>query len=345
LRTVGALSCPRCTVPWLHGTPGQPGTAARCFICERPWLVAHAGSDFVDCGAMCLPGLAEQVHALVEDACTKGARVLTGGKLPAGPGQFYPPTILADVTPNMRVWREETFGPLMTVTKCTSDEHAVRAELQRAACAPCMHFRTWQLSQGCNDLQVQLANDCQFGLGSACFSGSQRRASAIGKQLNTGMFVANDFASNAMCQSLPFGGVKESGFDRCASGQLCLHMLTFTCCGLRFCSTANCSVCCMLLTVTLPICAWLTVAFCRFGGVEGLRGMCYPKVIVEDRFPSFMRTAIPPPLQYPVAPIGFSFVHALCKMFYGSSIYMQLSGLVSVIKMFMLPPATKSKVA
>lgn len=79
--------------------------------------------------------------------------------------------------------------------------------------------------------------------------------------------------------------------------------------------------------------------------MEGLRGMCYPKVIVEDRFPSIMRTAIPPPLQYPVAPIGFDFVHALCKMFYGSSIAMQMSGLGSVIKMFVLPPAAKSKVA
>lgn len=64
-------------------------------------------------------------------------------------------------------------------------------------------------------VQVELANDCQFGLGAACFSGRQARATAIGKQINAGMFVANDFASNAMCQSLPFGGVKESGFDRC----------------------------------------------------------------------------------------------------------------------------------
>lgn len=75
---------------------------------------------------MCLPGLAEQVHKLVEDAQAKGARILTGGKLVAGAGQFYLPTIVADVTPDMLVWSEETFGPLMTVAKCTSDAHAVR---------------------------------------------------------------------------------------------------------------------------------------------------------------------------------------------------------------------------
>jgi acyl-CoA reductase-like NAD-dependent aldehyde dehydrogenase len=63
--------------------------------------------------------------------------------------------------------------------------------------------------------QVRLANDCAFGLGSYCFSGSQSRANRIGQQIKSGMFVVNDYASNAMCQSLPFGGVKESGFDRC----------------------------------------------------------------------------------------------------------------------------------
>lgn len=86
---------------------------------------------------MCLPGLAEQVHKLVEDAQAKGARVLTGGTLPAGAGQFYPPTILADVTQSMLVWREETFGPLMTVAKCSSDAHAVHCNQLSCFCSTC----------------------------------------------------------------------------------------------------------------------------------------------------------------------------------------------------------------
>ena len=65
-------------------------------------------------------------------------------------------------------------------------------------------------------LQVELANDSAFGLGAYCFSGSQARAERIGRRIKSGMFVANDYASNGMCQSLPFGGVKESGFDRYA---------------------------------------------------------------------------------------------------------------------------------
>jgi hypothetical protein len=66
-------------------------------------------------------------------------------------------------------------------------------------------------------LQVLLANSSAFGLGSYCFSGNQARAVKIGSQIKSGMFVVNDYASNAMCQSLPFGGVKESGFDRCTA--------------------------------------------------------------------------------------------------------------------------------
>ena len=87
-----------------------------------------AGDAMVDCGAMCLPGLAEKVHELVEDARAKGARIMAGGKLPpsTAPGQYYPPTIVADVTPQMRIWREETFGPVMCVTRFNTDDEAVR---------------------------------------------------------------------------------------------------------------------------------------------------------------------------------------------------------------------------
>ena len=86
-------------------------------------------------------------------------------------------------------------------------------------------------------------------------------------------------------------------------------------------------------------------AVCRFGGIEGLRGMCYPKVVVVDRLPAVLRTTIPPPLQYPVAGYGFDFVHGLCKMFFGSSIAVQLAGLMAVIKLTVMPPHDKPKTA
>ena len=91
--------------------------------------------------------------------CTNGCRgvqVLTGGKLISGEagGQFYAPTVLVGVTPSMRIWKEEVFGPVMVIVKCGSDDEAVR-----------------------------LANDCPFGLGSAVFSRSAARARSIGARL------------------------------------------------------------------------------------------------------------------------------------------------------------------
>ena len=86
----------------------------------------------------------------------------------------------------MRIMKEEVFGPVLAVVKIASDEEAVR-----------------------------LANDCDFGLGSNVF-GSRRRALKVGARLEAGMTTVNDFCATYMAQSLPFGGVKESGFDRFA---------------------------------------------------------------------------------------------------------------------------------
>jgi acyl-CoA reductase-like NAD-dependent aldehyde dehydrogenase len=115
-----------------------------------------SGPTPVDCGAMCMPGAAEAVQQLVDDAVRKGAKVMAGGVLPpkAAGGQFYPPTVLTGVTPAMRIWQEEVFGPVMAVVKFSGDDEA-----------------------------VAIANDCPFGLGSSVFSGSRRRARAIAAQL------------------------------------------------------------------------------------------------------------------------------------------------------------------
>ena len=145
-------------------------------------------SQDVDCGAMCMPKQAEYVQSLIDDAVAKGARVLVGGDVREAPptGQFYPPTVIVDVTHDMRIMKEEVFGPVLAVVKIASDEEAVR-----------------------------LANDCDFGLGSNVF-GSRRRALKVGARLEAGMTTVNDFCATYMAQSLPFGGVKESGFDRFA---------------------------------------------------------------------------------------------------------------------------------
>ena len=214
------------------------------------------GPRTVDCGAMCLPGLADKVQDLVDDAVRRGARCLAGGDIRRAPktGMFYPPTVLVGVTRGMRIWEEEVFGPVFVVTSFTTDDEA-----------------------------IALCNDCPFGLGSSVFSRRQGRARRMAEKIEAGMSSVNDFATTYMNQSLPFGGVKESGFD-------------------------------------------------RFAGIEGLRGLCVPKAVCEDRFGWLMRTTIPPPLQYPVQDNAFDFVQGIIKMFYGYSLSVRLSGIIALAK-------------
>jgi len=146
--------------------------------------------NMVDCGAMVMDAQCTLVQALVDDAVGKGATVHAGGKRnSSNGGQFYEPTLLSGVKPNMRIWKEEVFGPIMCVITVPGDN---------------------------DETCVQMVNDCDFGLGSSVYSASNSRALAIGSQFNTGMFTANDFGVNYLIQSLPFGGVKESGFGRFA---------------------------------------------------------------------------------------------------------------------------------
>jgi hypothetical protein len=98
------------------------------------------------------------------------------------------------------------------------------------------------------------------------------------------MSSINDFAATYMAQSLPFGGVKFSGFD-------------------------------------------------RFAGIEGLRGMCIPKAVAEDRWP--FKTAIPPMLQYPVKSQAFKFVTSLVWMFYSESWSGSIKGLFGLVSCFL----------
>ena len=160
----------------------------------------------VDCGAMCMPNAAERVQELIDDAVRKGAVVHCGGKLldavevldprsipthttPVNPKAFYPPTIISNLTPDMRIYNEEVFGPVMCVFKVPGD----------------------------NDEEcIKMANNCEFGLGASVYCKNIQRAQYIGKHVKSGMVTINDFGCNYLIQSLPFGGIKESGFDRFA---------------------------------------------------------------------------------------------------------------------------------
>jgi acyl-CoA reductase-like NAD-dependent aldehyde dehydrogenase len=155
-------------------------------------LVTCGSTADIDCGSMVMDEQLDIVQELVDDAVKNGARVLTGGKRATGSGlggQFYEPTIVCDVTPDMRIFQEELFGPVMTVIKVPNNDDA--------AC-------------------LAMVNDSNFGLGSSVYCGDQNRGLALGRQIRSGMLCINDFGSNYLIQSLPFGGVKESGFGRFA---------------------------------------------------------------------------------------------------------------------------------
>lgn len=124
-----------------------------------------------------------KVESHVADALAKGARVMTGGKRHALGGGFFEPTVLADVTPEMRVAREETFGPV----------------------APLFRFET-------EDEAIRMANDTEFGLAAYFYSRDIGRIFRVAEDLEYGMVGVNTgIMSNEVS---PFGGIKQSGIGR-----------------------------------------------------------------------------------------------------------------------------------
>jgi acyl-CoA reductase-like NAD-dependent aldehyde dehydrogenase len=139
-----------------------------------------------DVGATTMPRQLEIIERQLADAVARGARILVGGRRnPSWPGQFFEPTVLVDVTPDMEIVQRETFGPVMTIQRVHSDEEAVR-----------------------------LANSTAYGLGSSVFSKDLRRAERIAAGISAGMTVINDFGIAYMVQSAPFGGLRISGFGQ-----------------------------------------------------------------------------------------------------------------------------------
>jgi succinate-semialdehyde dehydrogenase/glutarate-semialdehyde dehydrogenase len=126
---------------------------------------------------------AQDLHAQIQDAIDKGATVVAGGKRPEHAGAFVEATILTDVTPEMRAFREELFGPAAVVYKVKDADEA-----------------------------VALANDSDFGLGATVMSSDLDRARAVAERLEAGMVWINQPTGSS--PELPFGGVKRSGYGR-----------------------------------------------------------------------------------------------------------------------------------
>ncbi len=177
---------------------GESCIAAKRFIveaplydrfCERFTAAAAAlrvGDPFdeaTEVGPMARADLRAELDRQVRESVAKGARLLLGGAILDRPGNYYAPSVLADVRPGMPAFDEESFGPLAAIVRAENAEEA-----------------------------VALANRSRYGLGATIFSNDLARARALGEALEVGTLAIGTMVASD--PRLPFGGVKASGFGR-----------------------------------------------------------------------------------------------------------------------------------
>jgi succinate-semialdehyde dehydrogenase/glutarate-semialdehyde dehydrogenase len=146
-------------------------------------VVGDPFADGTDVGPLATEQGRADVEELVQDAVDHGARVVVGGTRPDGPGWFYPPTLVTGVTPQMRMYREEVFGPVAQLHVVAGLDEAIR-----------------------------LANDTEFGLGANVWTADGDEAERFVTEVEAGMVAVNGMV--ASFPELPFGGVKDSGYGR-----------------------------------------------------------------------------------------------------------------------------------
>jgi succinate-semialdehyde dehydrogenase/glutarate-semialdehyde dehydrogenase len=172
-----------------------------CSSTERVYVVESVADDFIrrvvdkvktlklgtsgdfDLGPIIWPNQLEIIERHVQDAVARGAKVLTGGKRAHETGKlFYEPTVLVDVTHDMALMREETFGPILPIVRVRDENEALR-----------------------------LANDCIYGLAANVWTKDDDKAVRLAKRIDAGAVCVNDSAITYGVTEAPFGGRKASG--------------------------------------------------------------------------------------------------------------------------------------
>jgi acyl-CoA reductase-like NAD-dependent aldehyde dehydrogenase len=176
------LSVERC---YVHRSLYAPFLEA-CVRHAQELRVGNGMDPEIEVGPLIHQRQLRNVESHVEDARTQGARVLVGGKrLPEIRSNYFAPTILADVTHEMRIMREETFGPVLPVMAFDSDDEAVR-----------------------------LANDSEYGLAASVWTRDRARGKALSRRIQAGTVMVNDVVSCFGISEAPHGGVNASGMGR-----------------------------------------------------------------------------------------------------------------------------------
>ncbi len=152
-------------------------------IVEKTRALRQAKEGEFDVGPMIWPRQIEVIERHMADARAKGAKVLTGGRRNERLGDlFYEPTVLTDVTHDMLVMQEETFGPILPIVRVKDEEEAIR-----------------------------LANDSSYGLAANVWTRDDAKAMAIARRIESGSVCINDCAVTYGALEAPFGGRKSSG--------------------------------------------------------------------------------------------------------------------------------------
>ena len=186
---------------------GFANAGQTCSGIERVYVVAEVADRFLaglaaaagrlrvgdpqswetEIGPMISAEQAAIVTELVDDAVAAGAERISGGRVevPGSPGEHIAPTVLAAVTHEMRIMREEIFGPVLPVVVVADEEEALR-----------------------------LANDSEFGLGASVWTRDRPKGERMARQLRSGMVWINDHAYSHAAVQCAWGGVKDSGLGR-----------------------------------------------------------------------------------------------------------------------------------
>jgi succinate-semialdehyde dehydrogenase/glutarate-semialdehyde dehydrogenase len=177
---------------------GQSCIAAKRFIVDKSILneflslinteldmlkIGDPLDDGVQVGPLARADLREEIHTQVEETLKQGATLIRGGKFIEGDGCFYEPTIISNLKPNMKLYYEESFGPVFSVFTFKTEEEA-----------------------------ISIANDSEFGLGGSLWTKDLAKGEKLARQIESGGIFINGMTKSD--PRLPFGGIKKSGYGR-----------------------------------------------------------------------------------------------------------------------------------